>query len=82
MLIFSPLTRSWSLKLTITVMTFRSLISGFSAFGGSGGGKRLEIPESVLIEDVNKKKVSNKNEMSDMDPPLTPGDFFTITLIF
>ena len=45
-------------------------------FGSDGGGSRLCIPMSVLIEDVNKKKVSNKNEMSDMDELLSAGNFF------
>ena len=41
------------------------------------GGSRLWIPMSVLMEEVNKKKVSNKNDMSDIDALFSAGnDFF------
>jgi hypothetical protein len=56
-------------------------ISGGLTFGSDGGGKRLWIPISVLIEDTNKKKVSNKNDMSDIDEALRPGSFFLFLAI-
>ena len=45
-------------------------------------GKRRAIPKSVSIDDVNKKNVNNKNDISDMEPPFTVGLFFAIVLLF
>jgi hypothetical protein len=36
---------------------------------------------SVLIEETNKKKVNSKNDMSDIDEALRPGNFFLFLAI-
>ena len=34
------------------------------------------------MDDVNKKNVNNRNDISDIDPPLMVGDFFPMVLLF
>ena len=46
---------------------FLTSISGFSIFGGKGGGKRRDNPLSTDIVVVTRKKMRSKKEMSAIE---------------
>jgi hypothetical protein len=61
---------------------FRCLISGGLAAGSNGGGSFLVIPMSVLIDEVSRKNVNNRNEISAIDPVLSWGIFRAISKVY
>ncbi len=61
---------------------FLSLTSGGLTAGSGGGGNLREIPISVFIEDVNRKKLISRNEMSAIEPEFICGVLLAIKLSF
>jgi hypothetical protein len=46
---------------------------GGGFLGSSGGGSFLVIPWSVSIDEVNRKKVRSRNDISAIDPVFNSG---------
>src|SRR5699024_818483 len=69
----SSLTSNWSFAFTKTLKTFRS--DNLIGSGGSSdhGGNLTVIPLSLSIVAVIRKKMSNRNAISAMDPAFTSG---------
>ena len=60
------------------VTTLIGIPLGLTSFGG---GSFLGIPCSVLMEEVSRKKVNSRNEMSDIAPVFKPGVFLLLMLV-